>query len=87
MSLKKLFASLSGVWQSALVLGGAWALGAGVAFALAGWIHLPEKVEAQGDAIVALQEDIIVLKRDVPRIRCILEAMALEESPVRRCGL
>lgn len=79
--------NLSAVWQSALVLAGAVSFGAMVAFALAGWIHLPEQVEAQGDALQVLQEDVYALKRDIPRMRCILEAIALREDPIRKCGL
>jgi hypothetical protein len=81
------FRNLSDLWQSAVVLGGAVSFGFVVALALAGWVKVPEKVEHQGEAIVALQADMASVKHDLPRIRCILEAMARKEDPATKCGL
>lgn len=87
MSPARAFEKISPVAQAFVWLGGAVSFGMMVAFLFAGWVQLPEKVEHQGDAIVELREDVGSLKRDVPRMRCILEAMAAKEEPLRRCGL
>lgn len=87
MSPHRMIERLSPTWQASIAIGGAVSFGAMVAFALAGWVQLPDKVEEQGNAIVEIRVDVGELKRDVPRMRCILEAMATKADPIQRCGL
>lgn len=87
MSPAEAIVRLGPVYQAALALGGAVAIGMAVAFALAGWVSLPARVEAQGDAIVEQGADIAVLKGRIGRIDCVVTAMATKVDPIKRCGL
>lgn len=80
--------------QAFLALGSSVAFGFVVAMALAGWVELPAQVVEQGDALVAVQEDVRNLQRAqrsdslrLARIECIVTAQAREQDPVDRCGL
>ena len=87
MTPRKMIESLSPAWQAFVALGGAIAFGFVVALALAGWVSLPSKVEAQGDAIVDVTSDVAMLKRKVDRIECVVVAQAVGADPRDRCGL
>lgn len=89
--------ALSKLWddyQGLVALVATFAAGLAVALAMAGWIQLPAKVTAQGDAIVDLrvaqgrqQARMDSLGGDMRRTRCLVEAMALKADPIGRCGL
>ena len=100
-ALGLLVAKLPPTYQAMLTIVGAIGVGCGVTLAALGFLQLPAKVSAQeiqirslGDEVVNLYEEAARSRRadstmtaDLGRILCLVEADALGESSIQRCGL
>ena len=87
--MTRIASHLSANWQAWGIIAAVFSLG----FTLA-WnpirqdVHAIEvDVENQGDALVEFIERASRIEADVARIKCVVEAQALEVDPVSRCGL
>lgn len=86
--------NLGVTWRALAAIFAAFAVGMTVALVFAGWVNLPKEVRNQGDAIMNLRVEqarqaarVDSLVGDMKRVRCVVEAQALSENPIRQCGL
>lgn len=96
-----LLKKLPEAWQPYAVLASVFGTGGAVALALVGFVNLPARVDAQQAEISALGDEVVTLFEEadrsrrqdstqtveLQRIRCLIEAMAVREDPIRKCGL
>lgn len=86
--------NLGPVTSALVALGGATSFGMMVALMLGGWLHLPDKVQDQGDAIVELREKLSDIRRTqhadsvrIARLDCIALATVRKRDPVQECDI
>lgn len=92
--LQSFLLMLGVTWRALAAIFAAFAIGMTAALMFAGWVNLPKEVQKQQDAIVDLRISqartaarVDSLVGDMARVRCVVEAQALNESPIRQCGL
>lgn len=94
MSPASALKGLPEAWRTWRVVAAILVAGFGIGFTLSGWAPLRAEVTRQGDAIADIQDQISRMQRtdsvraaDIRRIKCLVEAVALKDDPIARCGL